>query len=644
MWIALWAWLTAPRNEGETDPRFWLAVLALAAAHLGLVAYFFGTELPLRWIPFSGGDFATHAAQVKHVLEGLESEGQPWVYDVQLLAGAPNGVLFDADNKAWELWTYLLIKCGVNPGRAYNAFVLFIHLAMPLSLYAAARCFDLDRRSALTATGLGVGLWFFDSFTHWIWFVGAISYVFVAYFCLLPLGLLYRWLERRKLGYALGVALSLAFAHLVHPYVFFILVVPMLALYLRAWKSMSLAEHAIMWGIAGFTVLCNAWWLAIALRFVHYILDSAYYEQSGLRFIAYDLLGLLHDWQTQGMLAPRTGVRLLVVITGIFGLRAWRLRADRRRLPLLSLLLTMVLLSYFGGYTFFEQIQPYRHTLPLAFALLLPAGQALSEGLARRPLRGLSRVQRWSALVLIALSAQLLVRDALYFFAPSMPATQPLQDGRSLPMNGLGHGATLSYRYDDQRDWESLISIIQRRDTGRSRWLIQDSILGEYMMARTDAQILGGFRVRNIEHSDANWFRRHGEPPYDLDALLEYFRTYAVGWIIVHRLGIDPFWDSHPELFTRQQATDEFVVYMVHLPVSLIEGQGEVRARFNRIEVHGSAPDQDLVLRYHWMETLRCEPDCSMEREPVEGDRVGFIRVPAPHPADFAIVNSYEWP
>ena len=59
--------------------------------------------------------------------------------------------------------------------------------------------------------------------------------------------------------------------------------------------------------------------------------------------------------------------------------------------------------------------------------------------------------------------------------------------------------------------------------------------------------------------------------------------------------------------------------------------------------VTATDPNRDVVLRYHWMETLRCSPDCTIVREPVEGDRVGFMRVPAPHPRDFVIENSYAW-
>jgi len=47
------------------------------------------------------------------------------------------------------------------------------------------------------------------------------------------------------------------------------------------------------------------------------------------------------------------------------------------------------------------------------------------------------------------------------------------------------------------------------------------------------------------------------------------------------------------------------------------------------------------VLRFHWLETFVCRPDCRLRREPVDADPVGFIRVEAPHPADFVIENGY---
>src|SRR5690606_1450831 len=77
-----------------------LWALAAAVVFLGPVAllgYFGGARL-LTNTPAAGFDFDTHISQVWRVLEGLQGHGRTWVYDVQHLAGHPNGTIFDADN------------------------------------------------------------------------------------------------------------------------------------------------------------------------------------------------------------------------------------------------------------------------------------------------------------------------------------------------------------------------------------------------------------------------------------------------------------------------------------------------------------------------------------------------------------------
>jgi hypothetical protein len=647
--------LSSSRARMNTDPpqrpnrsnrwTFVIAAITLVAVHLLLVRFYFGDAL-LAEIPYNRGDFSTHAAQVRRVLEAFETAGKHWAYDVQLLAGAPNGVLFDADNKGWELWTWAFVRLGVGEGKAFNGFVLFIHLVMPAVVYAAARLFRLDRGAALTATGLAVLLWGFDSFTRWMWFIGTVSYVFVAFFALLPMALFHRWIEDRERKYALACALALALAHLVHPYVFFILVGPMLAEYIRAgWvdKTLSRAHHGITWAIAGVTVAVNFWWLRTAAQFFHYILDSAHFEQSGLRFVLFDALGLLHDASTQGWIGTRTGVRLLALILALLALRAWRLAGDRRRLPFVVVIVTMAAFAYLGGHTPIAQLQPYRHALPLGFALVIPAGAWLHATLAAKPWRGLAGPQRALALILAVFAGQSLIRDVLYFFAPALPATQTLEDGTEIPLDMLGHAHTPGYRYEGQHDWEAMVAWVRAHDDGHSRWLVQDQVLGEYLMARTPAPIIGGFLVRNIEHSDANWWRTQGQqPPYDAEAMAAYLDRYAIRWVIVTSPKRSGWWDAQTQLFSRAGLVDGMLVYHVKGPKRLLDGHGRVEASINRIHVRDSRPDEDLLLRFHWMETLVCEPDCVIEREPIPDDRVGFIRIPAPHPAEFAVVNRYS--
>ena len=131
-------------------------------------------------------------------------------------------------------------------------------LVLPV-MFVSARLFGLARRGALLAAGMGSLLWFFDSFSHWCWWVGMVAYAFASYLCLLPLALFYRWLQDRRSWQAVAAALSLGLVHLVHPYSFFILAAPMLALWAYHWRRLGPRGHLAVLGIAATTVAMNAW-------------------------------------------------------------------------------------------------------------------------------------------------------------------------------------------------------------------------------------------------------------------------------------------------------------------------------------------------------------------------------------------------
>jgi len=615
------------------------------ALHIALVVYFFGDELPLRDVPLTYGDFPTHAAQVRRVLQGAEEAGRTWVYDTQLLAGAPNGVLFDADNKGWELWTLAWVKLGARGWWAFNAFILMVHCVMPLVIHAAARLFDLDRVQSLSAMGAAIALWSFDSFTHWMWFVGTISYVFVAYVSVLALALFYRWMKTRSPLFAGLCALVLALGHLVHPYMFFILVVPMVALWIRVGfveKQLRLHEHFIVVAIAGVTIAANAWWLITALRFFPYIRDSAYFGQAGVELVLFEALGLVSRVDVQGILSPRTSIRLVLAIATVAGLVRWRRKGDRRWLPLAASVITLAAFAYLGAYTPLRQIQPFRHALPLGFVFALVGGATLTDLVRGRPWRGLNGGQRLAGVLLLVVAGVHIARDVLYFFGGSMSHTQTLPSGREIALSTTGHSFAPGYRYARTGDFEALVDLVRARDDGEHRWLVQREETGEGLMARTDAQVLGGFLFRNIGHADANWFRRTSiDPPYDVDAFVDYLQTYAVEWIIVEKRDVHPWWDAHPRYWARDGAAGEHLVYRVLHPTALVDGQGRARAGLNRIAVSGTDSAAAVVIRFHWMETLHCTPDCEIQREAVPGDSVGFMRIPAPHPVDFVIEHRY---
>jgi len=69
-----------------------------------------------------------------------------------------------------------------------------------------------------------------------------------------------------------------------------------------------------------------------------------------------------------------------------------------------------------------------------------------------------------------------------------------------------------------------------------------------------------------------------------------------------------------------------------------------VRAPFyaRRVLPVDHAEGNDVVLRFHRMDTLPCRPNCKVERFTVAHDPVGFIRIPDLLP-QFEIYNSYEY-
>jgi hypothetical protein len=66
--------------------------------------------------PMTGVDFETHIAQVWRVIEGLDGWGRSLGLRRPPARRLPAGVIFDADNKGWELWTWAC--AGSGPRRA----------------------------------------------------------------------------------------------------------------------------------------------------------------------------------------------------------------------------------------------------------------------------------------------------------------------------------------------------------------------------------------------------------------------------------------------------------------------------------------------------------------------------------------------
>jgi hypothetical protein len=626
------------------------AIVALVIIHVGLIFYFERPSVIFSGEPNSWLDFDTHIEQAWKALEAMDKWGKSWSYDPYLLAGNPNGTLFAADNKGWELWTFALWKLGVQKGIAFNLFLILAHVMVPWAAFFSVRLFGLGKWASLIAAVMGLSIWYFDSAPRWGWWCGMIAYGMASYLSILTIALFYRYLKGGRVSHLILLAVTMSVQHLIHPYAFVILVVPMLILYIQAAKKIPMLRHLGTVGAALIVVASNLYWIVPMIKFAHYLmpLESGTYGQSSPLFLLTDYLGLLNEPVATGVLSTRTGFRFIVLAAAAAALISWRKSSDDRFKPLAAGILSMLAIAYLGSYTIiFTYLQPYRHVLPAIYLSIIPAAAFFETAVGSGALRRLPRLAyAIGGLGLLAIGGNL-ARDVLYFFPGALPNPH-LGPADLIELKIVNPyvpdigSRQMEFRHVPPfEDYAAVVSWINENDDGRGRILVQAWVLGEHLAWRTDSQILGGFRFRGMEHSQANLFHRMDRRKIDDEEIGRYLEDYAVKWMVVSG-PVNPL-EKKTEFFN-------FAGYIppVHrmyettvTPSYFAEGGGSVSATLNRIQVTGADPGEDVVLRFHWLETLICRPGCSLFKEPIEHDSVGFIRIPAPHPADFDIENGY---
>jgi hypothetical protein len=434
---------------------------------------------------------------------------------------------------------------------------------------------------------------------------------------------------------------SLAIALFVHPYTFFELVVPMGVLYGTSRSQMSRSARGAVYAMAAFAIAANAYWLLPSLRFLDYLLDSSYYHLAGISTLLYDFLELAVNLDDTALFS-RTALRFLVWGLGAAGLWFWRRDQDDRFLPFGSAVLVLLAESYLGRYTpITAQIQPYRFVVPATLLLALPAADFVTSERVRAAVTQATGPARALFATLGVATLQLLVHDIAYYF----PAMIPAQVGADLQPNEIvtptGYPRQLDIRHRPPPGEEPSVRWFEAQGYRDGRILVEPPVLGERLAALLpDAQIMGGIRERNLTHAHSNLFRRYPNRDAPPEALARYLERYAVRWVVLESR--KPLPVSYAHLLKVRASLPDLSIYEATTPVSFFEqGSGHARAAMNRIQVSGTDPAAPIVLRYHWLETLVCEPSCKLERAPASVDAVAFIRIPAPHPRDFVVRNAY---
>lgn len=596
--------------------RVWLALIG---AHVLLLAYALPATVVFGDSPFGGPDYQTHYQHTHTLLQVQAQLGRAWAYDPNLLAGHPTGLIFDVDNKLHFAWTAGLVGLGVALPVAFNLFTLLACALAPVSLWLAARLLKFDGWARALSFGLGVLVWSFDPTPRFCWAGGMISFAFAAHVSAVVIAVMHRLMVEGGRGFALALLGLLPLVLRMHVWSFAILVVPLTGMYLRGWRELPGRRHMVVWGAATLALLVNLDWLVPALQHSALIVPSARLGQATPVYAVYDFLELLVDPLRTGFVVQRTLLRALVIAAAVGTL--WGLRGDARRFMGGLTLGWLALLTYFGALVpGVQATEPYRFAVPMVLWATVLAGPWLVG--AARGLRGVSGAGRGAVAVLLILVAPRVYQQVvpyLPFLSPTPPLTG--QAARAMPSARLA---------GVPEDFVAVARWLEGQPP-RGRVLVQYGPLGEYLRWATTWPVLGGFYDRRMIFQDANLFYFENEDERYRGGLADYLERYNVSHVVM----------TYPYIADVERRADLLApagiqggvhrVYTVRKAGSwLVAGGGEVAAQLGRITVREARPapgTQALTLRFHYMEELRCSPNCRVERAEVAGDTAGFVRV-----------------
>ncbi len=202
-------------------------------------------------------------------------------------------------------------------------------------------------------------------------------------------------------------------------------------------------------------------------------------------------------------------------------------------------------------------------------------------------------------------------------------------------------------------DYKKLILWIKQNTTSESRILFENSGRVTYhkhngghlpglLSFYTNREFIGGpypYGRGFTNFYEGRLFARPIEQ-FSFHQLKEYMELYNIKWIISFYPSAVECFNSYPEYFIFKEKIGDFSIYVVNRePNYFIKGEGSIKADFNNIEL-SEIKGEEIIIKYHWISTLKTKPERSIGAVKMLEDPSGFIKIINP-PATLLIYNAY---
>lgn len=583
-------------------------------------------------------DWGLHFHHLQSMQAFWRQDRALWGYNPLFMAGYPSNTIQDLSIKFFEFLALALAHIALTPIQWFKITVFLAMASVPWLMYGAARnLFWGDRLgySAATAAAFLGTMYWWNSLPREMFFYGMVGFPAAAYTSMLGVGLLYR-LIKAPVSWSGAYVAWLLFGIIILPlHIQSILILSGPALVLFVAQSRRPERRRWFWiiGAAVVAVAANFWWLSVAFEHRGNDVSDEIVRQLSL-FVSSDPLTFLKDYLgPQGFWTFRSGFwekgfRVMLAILGILTLTEMLRRGHREAASLLAAAaIVLFFLAYFGSLIpSLQGLQPLRFKVPLDLFLALAASYGVAGWLAAEPSTPRSRV-----------TGALLFVGIFTFF---INLIQTESQGRLVLRTRIAPEITAIVEWVRQNAPAGGRVLFE--ESGDETGFIYDGMyLSAFTAHWTGRQLIGGpINLYNDRHHFASFhsgqlFKRPIRT-YSDDEIKAFFQLYNIGAIVAFHPASLQKLSSMPGFISLRERIGPVHLMTVSQPLGwTLHGRGKVDTRFNRLEV-SEAGEDEIVLKYHWVDGLVSTPAAGIVPLPVHGSPIPFIKVIKP-PASFTL-------
>jgi len=128
---------------------------------------------------------------------------------------------------------------------------------------------------------------------------------------------------------------------------------------------------------------------------------------------------------------------------------------------------------------------------------------------------------------------------------------------------------------------------------------------------------------------------------YSKQEFKRYLDFYNILWIVALTDESKSYLNTlEPYIFKVKEIEEISIFGIKRKPSFFIKGSGHINADYNEIRVTG-ASQGEIIIKYHWVPSLRTNPPLPIEPYRTELDPIGFIKVKNGDITSFTIYLSY---